>query len=469
MTSSAPTRRSERGFSLLELLFALLVAVEVLIAAYMAFDVSNHAAAVQTQITDLQQSLRIVQHDMARLARMAGRGGLPADMRPDLDFDPSATIPDLQGMAFEVRNNVTGTEPTRIARGVEASPLVLEGTDVLTVRGCFTNPLYQVNPENFDWDSDRDGVPNESTLVLLDASVVGIRQPLAPLCEELATAGTHMMLLASPEGRSIYGMARVATHDCPPSGAPTAVNFTLRLDTNSPLNPDQDEDPDVIDRRFPERMDAITACLLEEYRYYVQEVHEDPDDTDTPLRPVLSRARFVPGTELPYAGDAQNYALPLADGIIDLQIALGFDSAFPSASSATPGSLDDDVDFDNDTNDEVIYEAPGWDARDEDDWLFNHPDDVDDDGLASNPRWRLHEFPGRVGLPVQLYHLRLTTIARTNRADRLYEAPDFDPDPFRDFVEDHDYDQAPASDFKTGDNLKYRRRSLTTVIDLRNL
>lgn len=201
--TSPPVRRSEAGFSLIELLLALVVAVEVLIAAYMAFDVSNHAAAVQTQITDLQQSLRIVQHDMARLARMAGRGGLPADMRPDLAFDPTAAIPNLQGMAFEVRNNVTGTEPTRIARGVEASPLVLEGTDVLTVRGCFTNPLFQVNPENFDWDSDGDGVPNEATLALLDASVVGIRQPLTPLCEELAAAGTHMMLLASPERRNV--------------------------------------------------------------------------------------------------------------------------------------------------------------------------------------------------------------------------------------------------------------------------
>jgi len=462
------TRRSEAGFSLLELLFALLVAVEVLIAAYMAFDVSNHAAAVQTQITDLQQSLRIVQHDMARLARMAGRGGLPADLRPDLAFDPTAPIPNLQGISFEVRNGVTG-DAQSIARGVADSPIAIEGTDILTVRGCITNPLYQVNPENFDWDSDDNDVPDEATIALLNSSVIGIRQPLAPLCEELATAGTHMMLLASPEGRNVYGMARVATNDCPVSGEPETVNLTLRLDTNSTLNPDQDDDPDVIDRRFPVRMDAITACLLEEYRYFVQEVHEDPDDPTTPLRPMLSRARFVAGTELPYADDPQNYALPLADGIIDLQVALGFDSAFPSASSTTPGAIDDDVDFENDTNDEVIYEAPGWDDRDEDDWLYNHPDDVGSDGLASNPRWRLHEFPGRVGLPVQVYHLRLTTIARTNRADRLYEAPDFDPDPARDFVEDHDYDQPPASDFKTGDNLKYRRRSLTTVIDLRNL
>jgi hypothetical protein len=464
-----PDRRSEAGFSLIELLLAMVVAVEVLIAAYMAFDVSNHAAAVQTQITDLQQSLRIVQHDMARLARMAGRGGLPADLRPDLEFDPSDLIPNLQGMAFEVRNNVTGTEPRRIARGVEASPLVLEGTDVLTVRGCFTNPLFQVNPENFDWDTDGDGTPNEAELTLLSASVVGIRQPLGPLCEELGTAGTHMMLLASPEGRNVYGLARVATNDCPPSGEPDAVFLELRLDTSSPLNPDQNGDPAVIDPRFPERMDAITACVLEEYRYYVQEVHEDPDDPSSPLRPVLARARFVPGTELPYAGDPQNYELPLADGVIDLQIALGFDSAFPSSSSATPGSIDDDTDFVNGTNDEVIYEAPDWDDRDEDDWLYNHPDDVDDDGLAPNPRWRVHEFPGRVGLPVQIYHLRFTTIARTNRADRLYEAPPFDPDPARDFVEDHDYDQAPASDFKTGDNVKHRRRSLTTAIDLRNL
>jgi hypothetical protein len=81
----------------------------------------------------------------------------------------------------------------------------------------------------------------------------------------------------------------------------------------------------------------------------------------------------------------------------------------------------------------------------------------------------VHDFDGRVGLAVQLYQVRVTTIARTNRADRTYQAPDFDPIVGRDYVEDHDYDTAPASSFKTVENRKFRRRALTTIIDLRNL
>jgi hypothetical protein len=211
-------------------------------------------------------------------------------------------------------------------------------------------------------------------------------------------------------------------------------------------------------------MDAATACLLEEYRYYVADVHEDPADSDSPLRPFLARARFQPGTELPHGGDPTNYSLPIADGVFDLQVALGFDSNYPSDDpTSVPGAFDDDIDFENDTNDEIIFEAADFDDRHEDDWLYNHPNDEPTDA-----QYRTHQFTGRVGLPVALYFVRVTTMARTLRADRTYQAPDFDPDPLRDFVEDHNYDDPPAEDFKSIENRKFRRRALTTIIDMRN-
>ncbi len=466
---SQARRSAESGFSLIELLLALVVAAEVIIAASMAFDFSNHAAAVQTQVTDMQQSLRIVQHDIARLVRMAGRGGLPAGMRPDLAFDPGAAMPELGGLALEVRNGVTDSTDRRIARGVNGAPEALDGTDILIVRGCFTNPIYLVESETLTLDDPE--APTAATLVIRDTGAIGMSQSLAPLCEELRTTGGGTMLLASPEGRAVYGVGAIVNHDCPATGGPSQLNLELDVDFNSPLNPDIDPDPLVRTRAFPPRMEAITACLLEEYRYFVEEVHEIPTDDTSPLRPVLARARFEPGTELPYAGDVQNYSMPLADGIIDLQIALGFDTGFPRAmgNTSTPGAIDDDADFINGSNDEVIFEAPTWADRVTDDWLYNHPGDVDEDGLALNPRWRVHDFDGRAGIGVNLYHVRVTTIARTNRADRKYQAPDFDTETTRDFVEDHDYDEAPASDFKTIENRKHRRRSLTTNIDLRNL
>src|ERR1700719_3211601 len=69
--------RGERGFSLLEVVVATMITVEVILAALALFDFHNKLARVQGQVTDMQQSLRVAQYDMVRFAREAGRGGFP--------------------------------------------------------------------------------------------------------------------------------------------------------------------------------------------------------------------------------------------------------------------------------------------------------------------------------------------------------------------------------------------------------
>jgi type II secretory pathway pseudopilin PulG len=463
MPRSATHRPGERGFSLLELLLALLVAVEILIAAAIAFDLHNKMAVVQTQITEMQQSLRVAQFDVARLVRAAGRGSLPGDLRPDYwdDFDPlGGADANLQGLAIEVRNNVTG-DAQHVARGDNGSPQAIGGTDILTLRGCFANPLYQARPETLVLvDDGSGGGPDTGTLQLDSVSVAGIRQPLGPLCDELGAAGTDTLIIGSPESRQRYGLAQVTGHDCPAPGSPepTSVTLSLTMANDSPLH---QVDPDLGVRVFPPRLAAALVCLVEEYRYFVREVYEVEGDAGTPLRPRLTRARFQPGTELPFA-NATDFVLDLADGIFDLQVAVGLDSDYPSTSSSTPGSFGDDVD-DIGVDDEIFEAAVGSADRDQDDWLYNDPDDNPED-----LQYREHAFTGRAGLPVQPYFLRITTLARTLQGDGSYTAPDFDTTSGSDLVEDHDYDAGP-SPFKVGDNLRHRRRALTTVIDLRNL
>jgi type II secretory pathway pseudopilin PulG len=459
--------RLEGGFSLLELLVAMLVAVEVLVAAGMAFDLHNRMAVIQTQVTDLQQSLRISQYDIARLVRMAGRGGLPADFHPEAVFDPGATIPSLGGLAIEVRDNVTDATDRHIARGDTDSPEALEGTDILTVRGCFSNSVYQLQPNAFQpGDSDGDGVSDGNvTFTIDDQSVAGIHQALGPLIEQLGVANsTPTMIFMSPVDRQTYGVGRV-TGFTPTSGTPAQMQITVNLDTNSPLNPPIRRGAPYNDivRGVPANMTAALTCLLEEYRFYIREEHEIPGDDTTPLRPRLTRARFEPGTENAYANDPANFSLDLADGVFDLQVALGLDTDYPATDPTTPGSFDDDLDFDG--VDDTIFEGdPGTNARNTDDWLFNSPGDNPDD-----TQYRIHGFTGRAGQPVQLYFVRITTIARTQRPDPNYQAPDFDATAGSDLVEDHDYDAAPANQFKTQDARKYRRRMLTTIVDMRNI
>jgi hypothetical protein len=201
--------------------------------------------------------------------------------------------------------------------------------------------------------------------------------------------------------------------------------------------------------------DVSWACLLEEHRFYVREEWAIPGDDTTVLSPRLTRALMDPGQDLPLDGAVANLSLDLADDILDLQVALGYDSDYPAAGPGTPGAYDDDADFLN--NDDVIFEGATTAARRADDWLFNDPND--------NPaatQWLRHQFVGNIR-PINIEFLRFTTIARTERPDSRYQAPPLA------MIEDHDYDTAPANAFNTGEPRMHRRRMLRTVISLRNL
>lgn len=448
----------------------MLIVVEILIGAGIAFDVHNRMARIQTQITDMQQSLRIAQYDMVRLVRMAGRGGLPAQILPTAVFNPAMTPPDLAGLAIEIRNNVGGTvnaDPDRhIARGDNDSPEAVAGTDILIVRGCFSNPVYHLNAAEFDWDPDDDGTAGPTTVTLFNPGPTGLPQSLVPLKEEAdalggALAGT--LSLMSSESRQTYGMGEITgAAFSGPDEDPTSVTINVNLPATTPLNPVNNLIAPPA-RMFPPEMTASLACLLEEYRFYVREEYEVPGDTASEMRPRLARARFEPGTELPYRGDPENFRLDLADGIFDLQVALGFDSDFPSPTPATvPGAFEDDLDTIG--VDDQIFEAPFGDAaRATDDWLYNS---VDDD--PTSLQWTAHQFPGNTK-GVQLRAIRITAVARTARPDPTYISPDLDNRAGTELIEDNDYTADPAQYFRTGNNLKYRHRALTTTVEPRNI
>jgi type II secretory pathway pseudopilin PulG len=470
---------AQRGFSLLELVISLFIAVEILVAAALAFDVHNRVAAIQVQVTDLQQSMRVAQYDLVRSLRSAARGNLPPSIDPDAIFNVADPIPARKGLAVEVRNNVAGTD--RFVSLVDnTSPQAIQGTDILTVRGCLSGTAYQVDPSTFYWDVDPatglppgDGVADDDAqLTIPKTSVAGLLQSLVPLTEELEAyededgnypAVIGRFILVSPTALQDYAVADITGFQVNgDADDPDSVVLTLDLNNASTLNP-----PDSVTgvRQYPTNMTASMGCFLEEYRYYVREV---VGDTITPLRPRLTRARFEPGTELPYLGDTSSFSLDLADGIFDLQVALGLDSDFREGyggAGVAPGSYNDDSNWTDE--DDMIFEAPRTDddaTRGEDDWLYNASTDD-----PTDPEYSTHAYGTNAGQPVQLYYVRVTTIGRTNRPDPNYQAPDFDTTVGSDWIEDRDYDAAPASTYKTGDNNKHRRRVLQTVVDLRNV
>src|SRR6476661_1475186 len=130
---SAAGPRRQAGFTLVELLVSLAVTVMLLLGVLATFDLNGRVSKAQTNVADMQQSLRIAQDDVVRIVRMAGRGGLPfAD-------PPSSLIP--LGVAVSVRDNVADNQ--LMVAGDEATR-ILPGTDVLTVRGVLAT-IYQAN------------------------------------------------------------------------------------------------------------------------------------------------------------------------------------------------------------------------------------------------------------------------------------------------------------------------------------
>lgn len=430
-------RRSRRaGFTLVEALVAITISLMVIVGVLEMFDLQNKIAVSQRHITDMQQSIRVGQYDMVRMARMAGRGGLPTRQ-------PAQALPD--GLGVAVRTNTPAD--TNLIAGDTSSPKILEGTDQLVLRGVFSSPIYQIayaTPASYQLtDPTNPAAPDPRTATggaveVCSRSHSGVPQDLAPLrtlLQEAAADATkarpEALVLVSPLADTVYAVVEldpVASTEAV-AGCTSGSGVTLRFKSD----PAQQRvasyralSPAPAGENMPSAMTKVGYVgVLEEYRFYIREEWMVGENTSQ-LSPVLTRARFFPGTDEPYGGDTAELQVDVADNIMDFQVAMGIDAN-------ADGTVVEDVA--NPDNDE---------------WMGNDPGDA--------------------ALVGRLAYLRLSTLARTHRPDRTYEAPDLE------FVEDHTYDTNDPDDRINGTNTvdgsiprKFRRRLLQTIIDLRNL
>ncbi|MFL6193427.1 MAG: PilW family protein [Thermoanaerobaculia bacterium] len=403
--------RRQAGFTLAEMLVSLAVTVILLLGILATFDLNGRVARVQTNVADMQQSLRIVQDDVVRLVRMSGRGGLP------LTDSPSSLLP--SGPALMVRDNVPAGQ-YMIAGNTDTK--ILEGTDVLTVRGVFTT-LFQVNASGALTLTPANN-PTTGTVVVQDVTPGGVKQDLQPLKD--ANGKSEAILLVSTLGDETHAVVELA------SVTNGANSVTLNFKVTSGSMTDYYKKLSS-GGSFPSALrNVVYLGIVEEYRYYVREEHVIAADPSSDLAPKLARARFYPGTDQLYNADK----VDLADNILNLQIALGFDSSIG-------GARKDDAD-NTGTDDQILETATGQN----DDWLYNGVgDNAGDAAFQAGPA---------------LQYLRLTTLARTDRRDPQYQAP-----VLPDRIEDR---QLPANDpLRTYASRMFRWRTLQTTVDLRNL
>ncbi len=438
----------DAGFGLVEALVALLTLTVVMIAAFTLLDSSQRVTRAQTAIAEMQNNLRVAQQEVIRVLDLAGVGGLPKSIDPDIEGNDTAGIFPT-GLALAIDNNV---EPDRHI-GNASTPAVVAGTDVLTVRGVFSTPVCFIEPQ-MPLELDPQG---RISVVLQQQVDVGVVQDLEPLRRALVLAKSASP--AHPEAfvvrdRFNPGAYAVLELDHPATfpgdsgdptltvglvladgGSQTYANEYGRLILGSRLPQDPGGNrtrlPDGTWVDLPQEIGALG--LLEEQRFYVREASEIADDdgsgeaTNRPT-PVLARARFYPGTDDLHPEGS----VDLTDGILDLQVALGVDLPPTDGRILDAGADDDEV-------------------------LYNHPDD--DDGIDPPPGTRHWADPDAL-----LRFVRLNLVAQANRPDRNFEGVVLGS------IEDHDHaDNTEPSIFNIGPNPKVRKRHLRTLVELRNL
>ncbi len=273
--------KREAGFTLVELLVSLAVTAVLILGVLATFDFSARMNRVQLNVADMQQSLRIAQNEIVKLARMAGRGTLPANI------------------AVRVTNNVPAN--TRLVAS-QATTSVLEGTDYLTLRGVFNSSLYQVEYLNPAVWNDPDDAGVGAVVVLPTAA--GVPQDLAAL-RGVATAGETLLLVTPFD---VVSVAEVTgTDDRDMGGGIIGLEVRFKKDP-----------AEGVLGALPAGLPAVAHVgVLEEHVFYVRSTGADG------VAPSLARARLDPGTGLAYKLDLANATLDIADNIADLQIALG--------------------------------------------------------------------------------------------------------------------------------------------------
>ena len=406
--------RSQAGFSLAELIVSLFVVVLMMVMILLIFDSTTKLARAQTYVADVQQSVRFAQDEMVRYTRMAARGGLVRGVLP-------------AGMVtVAVRNNVVDGSPEQnIAIGDASSPRIMPNTDVLTVRGIF-GTLFHVNanPDSGTLTFDDVDNPTRGTLVVENPiPSTAIPQSLQPLIGAVTNRRPEGLLIVSPIGGTL---AHVVELDWANSNISNPSRITLAF-TITGGSHNSDYSAISASPAFPIELRSVAHLgIVEEYRYYVQQILSDPMTPAGETQTRLSRARFYPGGQVPYPGN-ESLRVDVADEIVDLQLALAIDTTIPPDNAIGPDT-----------------------ANQNDEWLFNS---VADD--PTNAAWN--------GATKRLFYVRINTLARTAGRDFQYVAPPIAR------IEDRVYAEPAEPAAADVAARQRRRRLLQTVIDIRNL
>ena len=126
-----PTSGDRKGFTLIEVVVAMAVFAIFMIGILNLLDTSTKISEVEKALADTQENVRFAAYHLMRTVRMTGGAGMPFAG----EVGGAGTW-----VAGELLSNQTGSVTTPFG-----SIDVLDGTDVVTVRGFFEIPPYFVD------------------------------------------------------------------------------------------------------------------------------------------------------------------------------------------------------------------------------------------------------------------------------------------------------------------------------------
>ena len=504
MAMTTLKRHRQAGFSLVEIMVTLFIFGVVTVGLLVIFDNSSRLARSQTQLANIQQGQRVGHSELVRYVRMAGVGGLPLNRLQVAEVEKTNRNYSLEGAfphgyALAVYNN--NGQDTNIREVVDPDLVetggdeILPGSDVLVVRGVFTTPVYYFDPpltlDETDLSADekslvktlqvagvsritdevgddrlQDLSPLEEMLKAAYNRTDGATKPEALLARDLLNPNAYAVLAFDYDDGSLADASSLDPVECQvtkPDGfelrakcldipvvldsrttegegyVAMTTGTTLATGSGGVTLKDKD-DNDLIE--LPTRIGSIG--LLEEYRFFVRvEKVWDGLTGQRRIAPVLSRSRFLPGTNV------EIERVDISDNVIDLQLALGVET--DSFGDAGYGTITDN----SNGTDEVLFNASA-------DSLPGNPP------LADPPTGSI---PGghRVWFNDELeYHyLRVNTIVQADRrSDKGFQSP------LLSTIEDYNrgnYSLSGPDTFNSLDARRFRRRWLQTTVELRNL
>lgn len=435
-------RRRSPGLTLVETLVAAFLFSALLLASLALWDSAVRVNKSQIEIADAQGSLRFGLHQMTRIVRTAGAGGLFVTQAvlirpdpglpgvaapPDSDYDNVAggTVTDLSGKNVPVR---PGTDILEV-RGVLLSPLLAfdaasgcgpcTGASQLAVRSVTGSGHVNDDPARrarfSGIDSYTAGVSDRNPMFV----VVVESDDLHPGCSD----GSTGFFLRPPQPSYRVGLLTAPTR-LASAGTFGTVDFSdplaRELSTEDPRDSPPPTDPPVKALR--------RAGILDDVLFFI-------DNTD-PIHPALAQA-LRRGSRFDVAS--------VAEDVEDLQVAYGVDGLYRSDGVAPDGVLGRLVAAtESDPDPEVSTRADG------DEWAPN----VDGERLFATT-----DFRSDLGCPT-LQAVRITLVAKSHDPDPTFRGRGaFGLNAMNSPKDSRDYGSGAP---------RYRRRIQTVTVGLRN-